>query len=126
MTEKLKVTNLTDKPSAKAKQHRMVDLKVFVGTKVLAPGESAEIENNPVALAFLSHLKNVEAISIEEVKGSPPPPPPIPTTPSPPPEVEEELTPEPEEEPEPEPVELEEETSLRIRRGRKSKKSRRG
>lgn len=137
MTKKLKVTNLTDKPSAKAKQHRMVDLKVFVGTKALAPGESTEIDNDPVALAMLNHLKNVEAISIEEVKAAPPSPPPAPhppTVPAPPPPEEQ-----PEEEVEPEAEELGEEDSeleaesspvnpsmTRKARRKKAKKSRRG
>lgn len=63
----VKVFNLTDVPTPQLEQYKLTNQHVVVGRALIAPGESAEVEDTTTNRAALSHYVHVGAVSVASV-----------------------------------------------------------
>ncbi len=66
----MKLFNLTDVPTPTLKQYSLVNSHIVVGRELLAPGASADLTDDAVTRAGLSHYVTVGAIAVDTLPPS--------------------------------------------------------
>lgn len=90
----MKVYNLTDVATPALIQRGLVNVKIKVGSEVIDPGQSAEVQDSQEVRSKLSQYEGIGALSrAAPSRVSPPPSPPPPPPKAPEPESQEEERP---------------------------------
>ena len=63
----MRIYNLTDVETPTLRQYGFVDQRFVVARALIAPGESAEVPDEPIARMALEHLVAVGAAAIDEL-----------------------------------------------------------